>query len=198
MDPQSGAVKFFYEEYEFCKKLSGSELDRFLVTLLKRLEVVFKTIFTEHIIEKKLCKAFRALRSQKCPKRQEHWCDTLQVGHILFLFKTGCFIILSPSGESEEVDGESILNRFPFGDCLLTMQELVLELGLPSVMPSESRMRKYRFYEKVWSPKVQFGVEFTFPSSIPLSKQAEGTTKSILSKWIGSLTIPRKRKQMHT
>jgi hypothetical protein len=78
------------------------------------------------------------------------------------------------------------------------MEELVLELALPGGMPTESRMRKYRFYNKVWSPKVVFDVEFTFPSTIPLSRKALESTKTILSKWIGSRPIPRKRKQMQT
>jgi hypothetical protein len=81
---------------------------------------------------------------------------------------------------------------------MLTMEELVDELGLPSVMPTESRMRQYRFYGKVWSPKVKFDVEFTLPPPFPLSKIALETSSHILSKYIGSRPIPRKRKQMHT
>jgi hypothetical protein len=75
---------------------------------------------------------------------------------------------------------------------------LVSELGMPNVMPTESGMRKYCFHGKVWSPKVKFDVEFTFPLPMPLSREALATTKIILSKWIGSRPNPRKRKQMHT
>jgi hypothetical protein len=105
---------------------------------------------------------------------------------------------MSPNGKMEEVDGDVILNWFPFGDHLLTMEELVAELGLPSVMPAESRMQNYQLYGKVWRSKVKFDVEFTFPPSVPLSKKALGTSKIILSKWIGSRPIPRKRRKIHT
>jgi hypothetical protein len=198
VDPTSRVVKFFNDEYQLRKKLNRTELDRFMATLLKRLEVVFGTTFTDRIVENVLCKAFRVLSNKGSKKKTETWCDTLLPGQQLFHFESDFISVLSPNGETEEVDGDAILNRFPFGDRLLTMDELVAELGLPSVMPTESRMRKYRFYGKVWSPKVKFDVEFTFPPSIPLSKKALETTKIILSKWIGSRPIPRKRKQMHT
>jgi hypothetical protein len=168
-----------------------------MATLLKRLEVVFGTIFTDRIVENVLCKSFRALSKKDGKEKKESWCDTLLEGQQVFQFETDFIIVLSPSGETEEVDGDAILNRFPFGDRLLTMEELVDKLGLPSVMPTESRMRKYQFYGKVWSPKVKFDVEFTFPPSIPLSKEALETSKIILAKWIGSRPIPRKRKRMH-
>jgi hypothetical protein len=105
---------------------------------------------------------------------------------------------MSPNCKTEEVEGDSILNRFPFDDRLMTMEELVAELGLPSVMPTESRMRKYRFYAKVWSPKVKFDLEFTLPPPVPLSNMALETTNIFLSKYLGSRPIPRKQKYMHT
>ena len=70
------------------------------------------------------------------------WCDTLPPGQLIFQFKDDLIIVLSPNGDTKEVDGQAIMNRFPFGDRLLRMEELVAELVLPNVMPTESRMRK--------------------------------------------------------
>jgi hypothetical protein len=169
-----------------------------MATLAKRLEVVFETNFTDRIVENVLCKALRALSNKQSKKKKETWCDTLFPGQPLFQFEPNVVLVLSPDGETEEVDGDLILNRFPFGDRMLTMEELVSELGMPNVMPTESGMQKYCFQGKVWSPKVKFDVEFTFPLPMPLSREALATTKIILSKWIGLRPIPRKQKQMHT
>jgi hypothetical protein len=169
-----------------------------MATLLKRLEVVFYMAFTERTVENILCKSFRELSNNKGTKKVQMWCDTLQPGQQLYKFKNDFILVLSSGGQMEEVEGDAIVNRSPYGDSLLTMEDLVSKLGLPSVMTTKSRMRKYRFYGKVWSPKVKFDVEFTVPPTKPLLKKALGTTKTILWKWIGSRPIPRKRKQMHT
>jgi hypothetical protein len=62
------------------------------------------------------------------------------------------------------MEGDAIGNRFLYGDHLLTMDEVVSELGLPSIMPSESRRRRYLLYGKVWSPKAKFDGDFKVPT----------------------------------
>jgi hypothetical protein len=44
------------------RKLNRAELDRFLATLSRQLEVVFEATFTERILENVLCKAFWELK----------------------------------------------------------------------------------------------------------------------------------------
>ena len=193
VDPNSTVIRFFNEHYELRRKLSRTELDRFLATLSRRLEVVFVCeLFTERIIENILCKAFRVLKGAK----RANWCDTLLPGQQLFQFKSHCVLVISPNGETEEAEGAAIINRFPCGDQLLTMEEVVSLLGFPSVMPSESRRRKFEFYDKVWNPRVMFEVEFNVPATASLSKQALETADATLSKWTGACRnqSPRKRK----
>jgi hypothetical protein len=117
-------------------------------------------------------------------------------GQLLYKFESNSISVISPSGETEQMEGNAIMNRFPYGDCLLTIHELVSELGLPSTMPSESCRRIYLFYGKVWSPKAKFHVDFKVPQAVPLSKKAAEMTTAILSKWFGSCPIPRKQKRM--
>jgi hypothetical protein len=195
VDPSSRVVKFFNERFQLRKKLTRTELDRFLATLSCRLTVVFEIEFTDRICENLLCKVFRVL-SKKDTRKGQSWCDTLGLGQQVFKFEPGFILVVSPDGQTEEVEGDAIVNRFPYGDRLVTMEELVAELGLPTIMPSESRRRQYEFYGKVWYPKVKFDVEFHFSPVGKLSKQALETTATLLSKWIGSRPIPRKRKQM--
>jgi hypothetical protein len=83
----------------------------------------------------------------------------------------------------------------PLSAIELTMDEVVSELELPSTMPSESGPRRYLFYGKVWSPKAKFQVDFKVLQAVPLSKKAGEMTTAILSKWLGSPPIPRKRKR---
>jgi hypothetical protein len=49
VEPSSLVVKFFNEKYKLRRKLNRTELDRFLLSLPRQLEVVFKTRFTERI-----------------------------------------------------------------------------------------------------------------------------------------------------
>jgi hypothetical protein len=93
-----------------------------------------------------LCKAFRSLSTQDAKKAQ--WCDTLLPGQLLYQFDGDYILVLSPSGEKEELEEHAIMNRFPYGDRLLTMDEVVSELGLPSTIPSDCRQRRYLFLEK--------------------------------------------------
>ncbi len=194
VETSSRVVKFFNEKYKLRRKLNRTELDRFLSTVSRRLEVVFKTQFTERIVENVLCKTFRALSKQDA-KKGPSWCDTLLPGQLLYKFESNYISVISPSGETERMEEKAIVTRLPYGDRLLTMDELVSELDLPSTMPSESRRHRYLFYEKVWSPKAQFQVDFKVPQAVPLSKKAGEITKTILSKWLGSCPIPRKRKR---
>ena len=197
VDPTSRVVKFFNDEYQLRRKLNRTELDRFLATLSRRLEVVFEIQFTDRMVENIFCKAFRALSSNDS-RKEIQWCDTLVEGQQIFQFTRDFVLIISSNGQSEEVEGAAIINRFPYGDRLLTMEELVSELGLTRVMPTESKMRKYEFYDKVWYPQVRFDVEFNLPPVAKLSKLALKTTNEMFSKWLDSCPIPRKRKNIGT
>ena len=94
------------------------------------------------------------------------------------------------------MEGDAIIKRFPHGDRLLTMDDFVSELGLPSNMPSETRRRRYQFSRQVWFPKVKFAVDFNLPPPGPISQKELETTKPIVTKWMLQPTIPRKRKRM--
>jgi hypothetical protein len=141
-----------------------------------------------------LCKAFREL-SNKDSKKALSWCDTLVSTQQLYQFNMNSIVVVYPNGETEQFEGSAIVNRFAYGDRLLTVAEFISELGLPSSMPTESRRRRYEFSRKVWMPKVKFAVEFNIPPPETLSKKALDTSKQIVTKWITESAIPRKRKQ---
>jgi hypothetical protein len=193
-EPSSRVVKFFNEKYKLRRKLNRTELDRFLLTLSRQLEVVLKTRFTERIVKNVLCKAFRALSKQDA-KKGPSWCDTLLPGQLLYKFESNSISVISPSSEREQLERSAIVNRFPYDDRLLTMDEVVSEVELPTTMPTEACRRRYLFYGKVWSPKAKFQVDFKVPQAVPLSKKALETTTTILSKLFASHPIPRKRKR---
>jgi hypothetical protein len=91
-----------------------------------------------------LCKAFRALSKQDA-KKGPSWCDTLLQGQLLYKFESNYISVISPSGETEQMEEKAIVTRCPSGDRLLTMDEVVSELELPSTMPLKSRRRRYIF-----------------------------------------------------
>jgi hypothetical protein len=119
VDTSSRVVKFFNEKYKPRRKLNRTELDRFLLTVSRRLEVVFKTQFTERIVEKVLCKAFCALSKQDA-KKGPSWCDTLLPGQLLYKFESNSISVISPSGETKQMEEKEIVTRFPYCDRLLT------------------------------------------------------------------------------
>jgi hypothetical protein len=172
------------------KKLNKTELDRFLKTIAQRLEVVFGWRFTLRICENLLCKAFRVLSN----KAEAKWCDTICPLQFLFVFKSGSIEIIHPTSEREVLEGDAVINRFPFGNQLMSMKEIVAELGLSNTLPSDIKMLRYQFSRKVWSPKVIFEVEYALPRIKPLSVEGEESSRSILTNWIGGRPIPRKRR----
>jgi hypothetical protein len=66
-----------------------------MATLLKQLEVIFDTTFTDRIVENFLCKAFRALSNNDSTKKGQSWCDTLLLGQQLYKFKSNFILVLS-------------------------------------------------------------------------------------------------------
>jgi hypothetical protein len=82
-------------------------------------------------------------------------------------------LAISPSSKTEQTEGDAIVNWFPYGDGLLTMDEVVSELGLPSFVPSETHRCRYLFYGKVWCPKAKCDVDFKVPLLLAI-----GTTPS--------------------
>ena len=119
----------------------------------------------------------------------------LQPGQLLFNFQSNCVLVISPNGENEEVDGDAIVNGFPYGDWLLTILKIGKQLGLPTLIPTQSQLSKFQLSDKIWCPKVQFDVEFNLPAKTLLSKEAKIMTRTVLAKQIDASRGPQKRKQ---
>jgi hypothetical protein len=83
-------------------------------------------------------------------------------------------VVVYPNGETEQFEGNGIVNCVPYGDLLLAV---VSELGLPSSIPTESQRHRYTFSQKVWLPKAKFAVKFNLPPPEPISKKALETMK---------------------
>jgi hypothetical protein len=195
MDPENRVVLFFNERFRLHKKLNTAELDRFFKTLAQRFKVAFNKSFSKRVLENILCKAYRIL-NYKVGQRQPKWCDTLVPGQLLFEFENELLTITYPDGSVADYELDCIIQRYPFGDKLVTMAEMVRELGLPSTMPLDSRLRRYEFYSKVLQPRAKLAVEFDIPSFQKMSEQGAVICNSLLNKWISGrpLPIPRKRK----
>jgi hypothetical protein len=181
VEPNSHVVKFFNEKYKLRRKLNRIELDRFLATITRRLEVGFDTEFTERIIENLLCKSFQKL-SNNDQQKALSWCNTLCLTQQIYQFNSNSIVVVYPNGETGQFEGNAIVNRIPYGDRLLTIAEFISELGLPSSMPTESQRRSYTFSRKVWTPNVKFAVDFNLPPPEPISKKALETMKQIVTK----------------
>jgi hypothetical protein len=75
--------------------------------------------------------------AQKIPYFQDS-CSTKSKVIIFRLF-------LQVARQNRWMEKKAIVTRFPYGDRLLTMDEVVSELELPSTMPLKSRRRRYIF-----------------------------------------------------
>jgi hypothetical protein len=106
------------------------------MTMCRRFQVAFNAMLTDRIIENVLCKTCRVLNN--CDKKKLKWCHTLQPGQLLFNFQSNCILVISPNGENEEVDGDAIVHCLPYDGQLLTMVEIGKQLGLPTLMPTQS------------------------------------------------------------
>jgi hypothetical protein len=91
--PNLRVVKFFNEKHKLGRKLNQIELDRFLATITRPLEVGFDTEFTERIIKNLLCKAFREL-SNKDQKKALSSCDTLCPTQQIYQFNSTSIVVV--------------------------------------------------------------------------------------------------------
>ncbi len=117
-------------------------------TLSRELEGVLKTRCTKRIVKDVLCKTCRALSRQDA-KKEPSWCDTLLTGQLLYKFESNSISVISPSSETEQLERSAIVNRFPYDDRLLTMDEVVSELELPTTMPTTGPYTHLRAHETV-------------------------------------------------
>lgn len=180
-DPTSRVVQYFNDEFELKKKLNATELRRFMKTLAQRFQVAFERTFTKRVLENILCKVYRVLNNPKTNKSvKEKWCDTLQQGQVLFNFRPNSIQITFSDGSSEIIEGDAAITRFPYGDSLLPMAEIVIQLGLPLTMPSNSRTRQFQFYDRIWFPRVDIDVDFDMPPLPILSLDAQTYTRQVL------------------
>ena len=195
MEPENRAVLFFNERFRLHKKLNTAELDRFFKTLAQRFKVAFNKPFSRRLLENILCKAYRIL-NYKVGQRRPKWCDILVPGQLLFEFENELLKITYPDGSIADYELNCLIHRYPFGEKLVTMAEMVRELGLPSTMPEDKRLRQYVFYSKVMRPRARLAVEFDIPSFPKMSEKAAVIGNSLVNQWISGrpLPIPRKRK----
>lgn len=197
VEPSSQVIKFVNTRYDLKRKLKGLELDRFFKTWSARFEHLFGYPFSKRYLENVLCKAYRVLANEI-----GNWYDTIQLGQLVFLFRGDTVVITNADGDMETIPGKAVINRFPYADSLLTMEDLVVELGLPTTLPSEQRMSTYVFYDPIVHPRIRFNVDFPIPPLPPLSTEAICHTQAVLGRFISerSMPVPRKgsaKKQRH-
>jgi hypothetical protein len=115
----------------------------------------------------------------------------------LYKFESGSVVILYPSTDKQEViDVDAVINRFPYGHRLMTMAEIVEDLGIPTTLPTDSRVRRYQFFHQFGFPKVTFEVKYTLPPIKPLSREGMQSSQTVMAKWIGEQPIPRKHRHI--
>jgi hypothetical protein len=87
--------------------------------------------------------------------------------------------------KQEVIDGDAVINRFPYGHRLMTVAEIVEDLVLPTTLPTDSRVHRYQLFHQFWFPKVKFEVEYALPPIKPVSREGMQSSQNVMAKWIG-------------
>jgi hypothetical protein len=72
------------------------------------------------------------------------------------------------------------------------MAEMVEALGLPKILPSQSRTSRFQFFGPIWFPKVKFEVEYELVRAPPLSGEALKLSEDVFDRWMVEPPIGRK------
>jgi hypothetical protein len=68
---------------------------------------------------------------------------------IFVCIQVGSVEIIHPMSEREVLEGNAVINRFPFGNQLMSMKEIVAELGLCYGINSVQKFRRPRLHLKL-------------------------------------------------
>ena len=145
------------------KKIKGPEIERFVRTVSTRFESKYNTPFSVRLVENIFCKAYRELARLRTISgsieravdmignannvdANQRFCDLLVPGQLVFRSTKLGLIVIYPDGTPLMLDSGSIFERMPFGNDLLTMEEIAKRMNLDTAtIPSDTRMMSMSF-----------------------------------------------------
>lgn len=133
-----------------------------------------------------MCKVYRF----ECDCATDGWRDLLDADQNLFRFDGKNVEILCHSETSwKKLSGSCLIPRWPWGDELITPQEMVTRLAMGKVMPTDRTMK---IPEEFWDPTVAVSLPYQFSTRNVMTDRGARAVGSIVNKVRGNLRKQRR------
>ena len=94
------------------------------------------------------------------------WCDLIDSHQNIFRFLDDTASMYH-NGKWNDLPGQAVIDRWPFGGDLLTPKEIVVSMGLGKTMPTVANLETYVLGRKLLYPSAQHSIEFEYNSDPP-------------------------------
>ena len=195
------AIRFFNEKFPIQRQIKGAETDRFVRTVSTRFELKYRTPFSFRLLEIFFCKAYRELTrllevsgnitravemiGKSTTQTNQRFCDLLVPSQIIFKSSGLGLLVIFPDGSSTTLEAGSIFERMPFGNDLLTMEEMAKEMRLATTaIPSDTTMAGLIFDRKLVFPLQSLQVDFQFPTLPQLDETGKGRARNAIGRYV--------------
>jgi hypothetical protein len=88
------------------------------------------------------------------------WWDLTFPWQSIFSFDGDHIRIISPSGQLVQETAGALINRWPYGSELLSIDAIGRRMGLANIMPTESATANHRIEESLLYPRVVLHLDF--------------------------------------
>ena len=158
IEDNAKSVQWFNNNYPMKKPLKGVELERFVSSLSRSLQQLCPNIkVTLRMMENILCEAYRHLSAEN--RGRVTFNDSLFPDQLVFCRRGTNVEFVTMDGSKGDL-GPAILERFPFGDDVLTMEEIVHACN---VHATTSYSRRESFPVNLMKPRARFQLHVELP-----------------------------------
>ena len=115
----------------------------------------------------------------------QRFCDLLVPSQVIFKSSGLGLLVIFPDGSSTTLEAGSIFERMPFGNDLLTMEEMAKEMRLATTaIPSDTTMAGLIFDRKLVFPLQSLQVDFQFPTLPQLDETGKGRARNAIGRYV--------------
>lgn len=133
-----------------------------------------------------MCKVYRF----ECECATDRWRDLVDADQNIFRFDGKNVEIMSHSETSwRKLSSSCLIPRWPWGDELISPQEIVTRLSMGKVMPTD---RKMKFPDEFWDPTVEVCLPYEISRRNVMTDRGARGVASIVNKVRGDLRKQRR------
>jgi hypothetical protein len=171
-------MTYFCGNYKVDKALLLLGCEKLISTVQAAFNSRFNRKFTIRQIENILCKVYRLDNSS-----DDGWFDLFFPLQNTFSFEGDKILIYSPDQPDapQELSG-FLINRWPYGDTVMGMEEMVRSMHLGAIMPTDKSSATFNVPHQLLFPTAQVPFDFVLNEVKRDNRTAQALSESVIAK----------------